>query len=93
MIDHLAWAENYRDRAVKCEAASKKTSSKDFANCYQQLSNLYRNCAKLEEDFFEGIRKAAREEAEIARKEAFPSNNYSNSIQVTVPSSVSSKVG
>ncbi|HZC56307.1 MAG TPA: hypothetical protein VE396_09730 [Xanthobacteraceae bacterium] len=86
MVDHLAWAKNYRDRAAKCEAASKETSSKDFASCYQQLSDLYRNYAKLEEDFFERMRKRAREEA-------FPPNNYSNSIQVTRPSSASLKVG
>jgi hypothetical protein len=76
MVDHLAWAKNYRERAANCEAASKNTSSKDFASCYQQLSDLYRNCAKLEEDFFERMRKREREEA-------LTPSNYS--IQVTPP--------
>jgi hypothetical protein len=86
MVDHLARANNYLNRAAKCEAASKETSSKDFADCYQQLSDLYRNSAKLEVDFLEGMR--ARE-----REEALTSNHYSNGVRVTLRSSASLKVG
>jgi hypothetical protein len=53
MVDHLALAKAYRNRAAGCETASKNTSSMEFADCYRQLSRLYANCAKLQEDFFE----------------------------------------
>ena len=58
MVDHLAWAKDYRNRAA---TASKNTSSTAFAFCYRQLSKLYENYAKLGEDFFERATTSFRE--------------------------------
>jgi hypothetical protein len=65
-VDHLEWAKAYRNRAANCAAASKTTSSKDFADCYRQLSRLYENFAKLEEDYVDRERERARAEFEFA---------------------------
>jgi len=51
MIDHLAWAQRYRDRAAKCELAAKNTSSTSFSDCYRLVSQYYLTLADLEEDF------------------------------------------
>jgi len=51
MIDHLAWAEGYRNRAAKCRSIGKETSSVDFGNCYGLLADHYVFLAELEEDF------------------------------------------
>jgi hypothetical protein len=35
MVDHLAWAQGYRDRAAKCQLSAKSTSSVKFGECYR----------------------------------------------------------
>jgi hypothetical protein len=39
MVDHLAWAQGYRDRAAKCQVSAKSTSSVEFGECYRLLEN------------------------------------------------------
>jgi hypothetical protein len=51
MVDHLQWAQGYRNRAVKCQLSAKNTSSREFGDCYQLLSQYYNMLASLEEDF------------------------------------------
>jgi hypothetical protein len=51
MVDHLAWAEGYRNRAAKCRSAAKEISSDGFGNCYRLLADHYVLLAELEEDF------------------------------------------
>jgi hypothetical protein len=51
MIDHLACAQRYRNRAAKCELAAKNTSSTSFSDCYRLASQYYLMLADLEEDF------------------------------------------
>jgi hypothetical protein len=51
MVEHLAWAENYRNRAAKCRSAAENVSSARFANCYRLLADHYIVLADLEEDF------------------------------------------
>jgi hypothetical protein len=51
MVDHLAWARDYRDRAARCQLSAKSVSSSDFGNCYRLLTQHYMLLAKLEEDF------------------------------------------
>ena len=51
MVDHLAWAERYRDRAAECQSTAKHTSSISFGNCYRVLADHYILLSNLEEDF------------------------------------------
>ena len=51
MVDHLAWAQGYRDRAAKCQVSAKSTSSVEFGECYRLLEKYYLMLANLEEDF------------------------------------------
>jgi hypothetical protein len=51
MVDHLAWAAGYRNRAAKCQLSAKNTSSVKFGNCYRLLSQYYIQLASLEENF------------------------------------------
>ena len=51
MVDHLAWAQGYRDRAAKCQLSAKNTSSVEFGECYRLLEQYYLMLANLEEDF------------------------------------------
>jgi hypothetical protein len=51
MVDHLAWAQGYRDRAAKCQISAASTTSSEFGKCYQLLVQYYALLANLEEDF------------------------------------------
>jgi hypothetical protein len=51
MVDHLAWAEGYRNRAAKCQSTGQGISSASFGNCYRLLADHYVFLAELEEDF------------------------------------------
>jgi len=51
MLNHLAWAKNYRDRAAKCRAIAKETTSASFEECYRMLADHYILLADLEEDY------------------------------------------
>jgi hypothetical protein len=51
MVDHLAWAEGYRNRATKCRSAAAEISSIGFGNCYRLLADHYTLLADLEENF------------------------------------------
>lgn len=75
MVDHLAWAQGYRDRAAKCQLSAKNTSSAEFGECYRLLEKYYLMLANLEEDF--GRRQVASfmplvSLKEVERKLAFP---------------------
>lgn len=64
MVDHLAWAQGYRDRAVKCEVDAKTTSSTEFSECYRLIARYYLMLADLEEHF------VRRQAALLKHKEA-----------------------
>jgi hypothetical protein len=51
MFDHLACAENYRQRAEKCRSTAETVGSARFADCYRLLSDYYLFLAKYEEDY------------------------------------------
>jgi len=51
MLDHLAWAKSYRDRAAKCRSSAKETTSAGFEECYRLLADHYILLADLEEDY------------------------------------------
>ncbi len=51
MVDHLAWAQGYRERAAKCLLAAKNTTSAKFSDCYELLARHYDLLANLEEHF------------------------------------------
>jgi hypothetical protein len=51
MVDHLAWAKGYRNRAARCELAARNTSSAEFGDCYRLLARHYVALAKMEEDY------------------------------------------
>jgi hypothetical protein len=51
MVDHLAWAEGYRNRAAKCRSTAKEISSASFGDCYRLLADHYVRLANLEEDY------------------------------------------
>jgi hypothetical protein len=67
MVDHLAWAQGYRDRAAKCRLSAKKTSSVEFGECYRLLEQYYLMLANLEEDF--GRRQVAALMPPVSLKE------------------------
>jgi len=50
MSDHLAAAQRYRDRAIRCEFSAKNTSSVEFGECYRLLAQHYLVLADLEEN-------------------------------------------
>jgi hypothetical protein len=51
MVDHLAWAEGYRNRAAKCRSTAREVSSISFGDCYRLLADHYILLADLEEDY------------------------------------------
>jgi len=51
MVDHLAWAENYRKRAERCRSTAETVSSARFAECYRLLADYYVFLSRCEEDF------------------------------------------
>jgi hypothetical protein len=51
MVDHLAWAEGYRNRAAKCRSTAKEISSVSYGNCYRLLADHYVLLADLEENY------------------------------------------
>jgi hypothetical protein len=51
VVDHLAWAQGYRDRAAQCRLSAKAISSTKFGDCYRLLAQHYVLLANLEEDF------------------------------------------
>ena len=51
MVDHLAWAEGYRNRAAKCLSTGQEITSAGFRDCYRLLADHYVLLAELEEDF------------------------------------------
>jgi len=67
MVDHLAWAQGYRDRAAKCQLSAKSTSSAEFGECYRLLEKYYLMLANLEEDF--GRRQVATFMPPVSLKE------------------------
>ena len=72
MVDHLAWAAGYRNRAARCELSAKNTSSAKFGECYRLLSNYYSQLAGLEENF-ERRQIGSRNDAEIIPTSDTPS--------------------
>jgi len=75
MVDHLAWAQGYRDRAAKCLLSAKNASSVEFGECYRLLEKYYLMLANLEEEF--GRKQVASlmppvSLKEVDRKPAFP---------------------
>jgi hypothetical protein len=68
MVDHLAWAQGYRNRAAKCQLSAKNTSSVEFGGCYRLLEKYYIMLANLEEDFER--RQLVSLELPVAPKEA-----------------------
>jgi hypothetical protein len=68
MVDHLAWAQGYRDRAAKCQLSAKSTSSVEFGECYRLLEKYYLMLANLEEDF--GRKQVATLMPAVSLKEA-----------------------
>jgi hypothetical protein len=71
MVDHLAWAAGYRNRAAKCELSAKNTPSTKFGDCYRLLSQYYIRLASLEENF-ERRRIASLNDAEIIPANELP---------------------
>jgi len=61
MVDHLGRAEELRERATKCSAASKDTTSPAFKACYDLLAANYLIQARLEEDYAAGTERIADE--------------------------------
>jgi hypothetical protein len=51
MVDHLACAQGYRNRAARCEVAAQNTTSTKFSECYRLVAQHYLMLANLEEDF------------------------------------------
>jgi hypothetical protein len=68
MVDHLAWAQGYRDRAAKCQLSAKSTSSIKFGECYRLLEKYYLMLANLEENF--GRKQVAALMPPVSLKEA-----------------------
>jgi hypothetical protein len=60
MVDHLAWAEGYRDRAAKCRSTAREVSSISFGDCYRLLADHYVLLADLEEDYAQRASALAR---------------------------------
>jgi len=69
MVNHLARAEEMRDRAKQCQHTAGETKSEKFAECYRLLSQNYNILATVEEEFFarEMERTRAATAAQLAR--------------------------
>jgi hypothetical protein len=52
MVNHLARAEEMRDRAKQCQHFAGQTTSEKFADCYRLLSQNYTILATVEEEYF-----------------------------------------
>jgi hypothetical protein len=61
MVDHLAWAEGYRNRTAKCQSTAREVSSICFGDCYRLLVDHYILLADLEEDYARRATAVARE--------------------------------
>jgi hypothetical protein len=82
MIDHLAWAQGYRDRAAKCQLSAKSTSSVEFGECYRLLEKYYLMLANLEEDF--GRKQVAALMPPVSLKEAEKKTAFSEQAEKPV---------
>jgi hypothetical protein len=60
MVNHLARAEEMRDRAKQCQHTAGQTKSEKFADCYRLLSQNYNILATVEEEFFTREMERAR---------------------------------
>jgi hypothetical protein len=69
MVNHLARAEEMRDRAKQCQEFASQTTSEKFADCYRLLSQNYAILATVEHEFFarEMERSRAATAAQLAR--------------------------
>lgn len=76
MVDHLAWAQGYRDRAAKCQLSAKSTSSVKFGECYRLLEKYYLMLANLEENF--GRKQVAALMPPVSLKEAEKKRAFAN---------------
>jgi hypothetical protein len=82
MVDHLAWAQGYRDRAAKCQVSAKSTSSVEFGECYRLLEKYYLMLANLEEDF--GRKQVAALMPPVSLKEAAKKTAFSKQEETPV---------
>jgi hypothetical protein len=82
MVDHLAWAQGYRDRAAKCQLSAKSTPSVEFGECYRLLEKYYLMLANLEEDF--GRKQVAALMPPVSLKEAEKKTAFSNQAEEPV---------
>jgi hypothetical protein len=82
MVDHLAWAQGYRDRAAKCQVSAKSTSSVEFGECYRLLEKYYLMLANLEEDF--GRKQVAALMPPVSLKEAEQKSAFSKQGEMPV---------
>jgi hypothetical protein len=85
MVDHLAWAQGYRDRAAKCQVSAKSTSSVEFGECYRLLEKYYLMLANLEEDF--GRKQVAALMPPVSLKEAEKKTAFSKQAEMPVDKS------
>ena len=69
MVNHLARAEEMRDRAKQCQDFASQTTSEKFADCYRLLSQNYTILATVEQEYFarEMERMRAATAAQLAR--------------------------
>jgi hypothetical protein len=88
MVDHLAWAQGYRDRAAKCQLSAKSTSSVEFGECYRVLEKYYLMLANLEEDF--GRKQVAALMPPVSLKEAEKKTAFSKQAEKPVDKSPAS---
>jgi hypothetical protein len=82
MVDHLAWAQGYRNRAAKCQVSAKSTSSAEFGECYRLLEKYYLMLANLEEDF--GRKQVAALLPPVSLKEAEKKTAFSKQAEISV---------
>jgi hypothetical protein len=85
MVDHLAWAQGYRDRAAKCQLLAKSTSSVEFGECYRLLEKYYLMLATLEEDF--GRKQVAALMPPVSLKEAEQKTIFAKQVEKPVDKS------
>lgn len=82
MVDHLARAQGYRNRAAKCQVSAKSTSSAEFGECYRLLEKYYLMLANLEEDF--GRKQVAALLPPVSLKEAEKKTAFSKQAEISV---------
>ena len=82
MVDHLAWAQGYRNRAAKCQVSAKSTSAAEFGECYRLLEKYYLMLANLEEDF--GRKQVAALLPPVSLKEAEKKTAFSKQAEISV---------